>query len=80
MNVARLKERLEAKPFTPFAICTSDGREHAVRSRLSLLVTDRLVAAATSTGGVATLDSLHVVAICDLPPDGDGPARAEEPA
>jgi hypothetical protein len=65
MNLDSLRERL-SRPFAPFYLRTSDGREYVIREPFTVALSPREVAVFDERGRLARLDALHVVAVGDL--------------
>jgi hypothetical protein len=61
-----IRDRLST-PFRAFELRTSDGREYAVREPYGAFVGLGFIEVVDDFGGVARLDPLHVVAVCELP-------------
>lgn len=67
LNLNPLRDRLNG-PFTPFIIYLSDGRRFAVPHRDFIAVGKGIVSIVDKRDSTHTLDALHIVSICDLPP------------
>lgn len=74
MNVGRIRQRLSGG-FRPFCLRTSDGHEYAVRHPELVLIGPRTMAVLDKDGEIVVLDPLHIVALKDLPPRRNGPAK-----
>lgn len=60
----QIKKRLSAKPFVPFTVCMSDGKEYSVRHPENCVLTKHfLIVYDPTTEEVDDLYLLHVVAI-----------------
>ncbi len=74
MNIARIQQRL-GRGFRPFSLRTSDGREYPVRHPECILIGRSGLAVLDVDREIAALDPLHIVALKDLPPKGNGTAK-----
>ena len=67
LNLSPLRGRLSG-PFTPFAICLSDGRKFAVPPHDFIAVGKGVVSIVDERDSTHTVDALHSVNISDPPP------------
>jgi muramidase (phage lysozyme) len=65
MNLDVLRERL-SRPFAPFYVRTSDGREYTVKEPYTVAVGGGQVILLDERGRTVKLDALHVVAVGDV--------------
>jgi hypothetical protein len=68
--IADVRELMGRRPFTPFAVRTTDGREYKVPTVDHIWITPerKRIAIAIENDAVALLGGLHIAAVVDLEP------------
>ena len=75
--IAEIRRHLEARPFTPFAVRMTDGREYPVPTLDHIYVTPRgnRVVISDDEGIVVVLPALHISGIVERSNGNGGPGH-----